>query len=76
MSTKVAKSSRRRPEVVGQNVLRDPLTNKGPAFSAEERDTLRLRGLMPPTPLSMAQLVALELEHLRAKRDDLEKYIG
>jgi malic enzyme len=61
---------------VGVHLLRDPLSNKGPAFSTQERDSLRLRGLIPPTPLTLEQLVALELEHLRAKRDDLEKYIG
>jgi malic enzyme len=64
------------PPLLGVHVLRDPLLNKGPAFSREERDALHLRGLIPPTPLSMQQLVALELEHLRAKHDDLEKYIG
>jgi malic enzyme len=57
-------------------LLRDPLTNKGPGFTAEERDRLRLRGLIPPTPLTIEQQVTLELEHLRAKSDDLEKYIG
>jgi malic enzyme len=64
------------PQYVGMRLLREPLLNKGPAFSREERNALRLRGLIPPTPLSMEQLIALELEHLRSKRDDLEKYIG
>lgn len=64
------------PQNIGVRLLREPLLNKGPAFSREERNALRLRGLIPPTPLSMEQLIALELEHLRSKRDDLEKYIG
>jgi malic enzyme len=69
--------SRTEPQrYVGVNLLRDPLLNRGPAFSRRERDALRLRGLIPPTQLTMEQLVALELEHLRAKRDDLEKYVG
>jgi malate dehydrogenase (oxaloacetate-decarboxylating)(NADP+) len=60
------------PQPLGVRLLRDPLLNKGPAFSRAERDVLGLRGLIPPTPLTMEQLVELELEHLRAKRDDLE----
>ena len=64
------------PNYVGVQLLRDPLSNKGPAFTQQERNSLRLRGLIPPTPLTIEQQVALELEHVRAKRDDLEKYIG
>jgi malic enzyme len=64
------------PNYVGVQLLRDPLSNKGPAFTQQERNSLRLRGLIPPTPLTIEQQVALELEHIRAKRDDLEKYIG
>ena len=32
----------------GESLLDDPILNKGTCFSEEERDTLALRGLLPP----------------------------
>jgi malate dehydrogenase (oxaloacetate-decarboxylating) len=60
----------------GLALLSNPLLNKDTAFSEEERDLLGLRGLLPSRVTTIEDQVALELEHVRRKRDDLERYIG
>lgn len=64
------------PAPRGAALLRDPRFNKDAAFTIEERNLLGLRGRLPHGVMTMEQQVALELEHLRSKRDDLEKFIG
>lgn len=60
----------------GAWVLRHAATNKGLAFSPEERSALGLRGLLPTRIETLQEQVAREMEHLRAKPNELEKYIG
>ncbi len=60
----------------GHALLADPLLNKDGAFSEQERHSLGLLGLLPPGITTIDQQVQLELEHMRRKPDDLEKYIG
>ena len=60
----------------GRDLIAQPLLNKGAAFTAQERDRHGLHGLMPPGVATMDEQLALELEHVRRKADDLERYIG
>lgn len=60
----------------GAAILRDPMLNKDAAFTIAERRAFHLDGLLPPTVFTIEQQVALELEHLRHKNDDLEKFVG
>lgn len=59
----------------GLRLLNDPVRNKGTAFTARERNTLGLRGLLPPRINTQDQQVVRVLENLRRKSSDLEKYI-
>ena len=60
----------------GLALLRDPLLNKGTAFTEAERDALGLRGFLPAHVLSLKDQVERVLTNLRSLPNDLEKYIA
>ncbi len=60
----------------GEDVLRDPFTNKGTAFSAAEREALGLDGLVPPAINTMDQQLARVYENFRAKSTPISRYIN
>jgi malic enzyme len=60
----------------GPALLGARLLTKDLAFPPEERDAFELDGLLPDRVLTIEQQLELELEHLRRKPDDLERYIG
>ena len=56
-------------------ILNDPRHNKGTAFTEQERDLLRLRGLLPPRVFTLGEQETRVLGNFRRKTSDLEKYI-
>ena len=60
----------------GAALLRDPLRNKGTAFTEAERDELGLRGLLPPHVHTQDEQAARVMENLRNLTDPLEKFVA
>lgn len=59
----------------GIDLLANPSLNKGSAFSLEEREALGLRGLLPPRPFSQTEQAQRNIENLRKRTSDLDRYV-
>lgn len=59
----------------GLELLRNPLLNKGTAFTEAERDKLGLRGLLPPKVHTMEEQVQRVMGNYRRRGDDLDRYL-
>jgi malate dehydrogenase (oxaloacetate-decarboxylating)(NADP+) len=64
------------PQRRGMDLLHDPRFNKGTAFTHAERDVLGLRGLLPARVLGEAAQVVRNIESLRRKSSDLERFVA
>jgi malic enzyme len=60
----------------GTTLLRQPIFAKGTAFTADERRTFGLEGLLPPHVSTMDEQQRRLYENILRKVDPLEKYIG
>ena len=60
----------------GVSLLRDPILNKGTAFTEAERDVLKLRGLLPPHVQTLEEQEQRFLVNQRKKPSTLERYVG
>jgi malate dehydrogenase (oxaloacetate-decarboxylating) len=60
----------------GVRVLEDPLTNKGTAFSEEERSELGLRGLLPAVVETLEQQVGRRYQAYQEQPTDIARHIN
>lgn len=60
----------------GFDVLRDPVLNRGTAFTEDEREAYGLRGLLPPNVHSQADQAERFLITFRKLTDPLDKFVA
>jgi malate dehydrogenase (oxaloacetate-decarboxylating) len=59
----------------GGALLDDPILNKGTCFSEEERDSLGLRGLLPPGVATEEEQRARAYENFQRSGNDVQRYL-
>ena len=59
----------------GQNLIHNPLLNKGTAFSESERNEFKIEGLLPPRVADMDEQLKRTYENYSHKPDNIERYI-
>jgi malic enzyme len=57
-------------------LLQNPSTNQGTAFDRDERDELRVRGMVPYRVTTLEEQETAAIAQIRAKSTPLEQYIG
>ena len=58
----------------GLDILNDPWLNKGTSFTGEERESLGLKGLLPPYRAEMEEQVQRVMENYWRHSDPMDKY--
>ena len=71
----LAGDDRIRTHKTGVWLLHNPATNQDTAFGREQRDHLRVRGMIPYRVRSLEEQAVAALAQVRTKQSDLEKYI-
>ncbi|MBK7601055.1 MAG: NAD-dependent malic enzyme [Acidobacteria bacterium] len=61
--------------LIGHELLDSPMLNKGSAFPDDEREEMRMLGLLPYHPSTMEEQLARTYENYLHKNNDLEKYV-
>ena len=57
-------------------LVKNPATNKGQAFTRQEREAFGLTGMFPSKVFTLEEQVQLAREQIAAKQTNLEKFIG
>ena len=65
-----------RTSKLGVWLLQNPSTNQGTAFGREQRDELRVRGMVPYRVTTLEQQAMAAIGQIRAKSTPIEQYIG
>lgn len=61
--------------IKGQKLLRNPLMNRGTAFTQEERTAAGVRGLLPPTVETLELQAQRAIEQLRSYELPIHRYV-